>query len=73
MTLNKLGGEYLNGSQMIKDRIVWLRLSLKALSYDERRHMRVRIKNLYSMATDSKITGHYLQNYYERGNVKWKS
>lgn len=66
MTLYELGMEYLQQDVALRQRVAQLKQKLPQLRGEESREMEARIRGLYEMARDCRLTGQYLIHYYDK-------
>lgn len=64
-TLYELGRQYLQQSDVIRERITRERRVMNALRGEEKRRARIKLLRLYEMARECDATGEYLCSYYE--------
>lgn len=63
-TLYELGQEYLQQSDVIRDRIARERLEMNGMHGEAKRRARIKLLRLYEMARECDTTGEYLCTYY---------
>lgn len=68
-TLYELGREYLQQSNVIRDRIVRERREMNGLHGEAKRRARIKLLRLYEMARECDTTGEYLCAYYGRDDI----
>lgn len=66
MTLYELGMEYLQQDVALRRRVAQLKRKLPQLRGEASREMEARIRGLYEMARDCRLTGQYLIHYYDK-------
>lgn len=63
-TLYELGQEYLQQSDVIRDRIARERREMNGMHGEAKRRARIKLLRLYEMARECDTTGEYLCAYY---------